>query len=258
MSWRQQDLRAARTLKTKPLSGHSDKRDLRIAIAIFFLAAICSASSDVDSAGTALLSLDAHDRAQLESGQILFRRVRSPSRNVIGGIVMGVIDAPADAVWKALNDFNRFETFMPRISTSFLVDQLALQELEKQASWKRDDLESVITRYRQEQIAADVFYFYNVLDMPWPIRDRYYLLEMTRERTNRRLLWHLVVGNVRFAEGSWSLEVWGGDNSRTLALYASHFNPGVALPRFVLRVAVDKTLPGIIEGVRRRVNERPR
>jgi hypothetical protein len=256
MSWHPQGPRAAPTRTSiLALPGHSGERGLHIIIAILFLAATCSAPTDAEGAGSGSLSLDAHDSARLDSGQILFRRMQSRSRNVIGGAVMGVINASADKVWEVLNDFNNFNTFMPRIRASFLVDQLALQEVEGRTSWKRKDLEAVIARYRNEKTASDVFYFYNVLDMPSPIPDRYYLLEMTRERRNRHLRWRLVAGNVRSAEGSWSLEAWGGDEPRTLALYTSYSNPGIVLPHFAVRIAIDKTLPGVIEGVRRRVNE---
>jgi hypothetical protein len=213
--------------------------------------------------GLALLSspvlakeaLDGTAARAVAGGRIVVLTSQPPAPGLVGGTAVGLVDAPVDATWEALNDFNRFAAFMPRMRVAQLVDTAALPQVTARAHWERGALETLLARHPLDRPRDERFYFYNVLDAPFPLGDRWYLLEMQRDAISHTICWTLVTGNLKATQGGWRLRPWPADPRRTLAEYTSYSDTGLPLPAFVVRAGVNTTLPGVIRGLRRRLAE---
>jgi hypothetical protein len=158
-------------------------------------------------------------------------------------------------VWTVLCDYNNYHKFFPRIPVTFVVDEGALNEIRKKEEWKRAEFEALISKYRLEEPSSDTFYFYNVIDMPFPFPDRWLLFKEERDSEQYIMYWKMIYGNMRITDGSWELEQSDSNSSETLAIYTTYSKSLVSIPVFIMNIAFNNTLPDIIQGLKRRVSE---
>jgi hypothetical protein len=189
----------------------------------------------------------------LDSGEILVSRLEDGSKNLISGRAAGIIDAPVDRVWAVLSDYNNYQKFMPRLTETYMVDAGVINELKSRKDWTRDQFEALLDSYRTDEVREDGFFFYNVMDMPFPFPDFWFLLKMERNPSLHSFNWTMVYGNMLVNEGSWELKSYGEDSSKTIALYETSSDPGVYVPEVLQKLALKSTLPDIIKNLRRRV-----
>ncbi|MCI0672585.1 MAG: START domain-containing protein [Myxococcaceae bacterium] len=154
----------------------------------------------------------------------------------------GLIDAPPEAVWKALWDHDNYVRTMPYTQES-----------------------RVLAREQEGRVV----YFYSVISPPlvsW--RDFVLRVEDESPRSEGqgvlRLRWTAVHGKlpersgivrVRVNDGSWVLEPRDG-GKRTFATYLVHMDPGGTLPKFVVNHANSTAVPDIFRAIRRVVARR--
>ncbi|HEB29601.1 MAG TPA: hypothetical protein ENI15_01835 [Spirochaetes bacterium] len=100
---------------------------------------------------------------------------------LLHGSVEGVIQAPRDTVWRVLSDYNNYYKFFPGMPVTFIVDEGTLNDILKKQDWKRAEFEALISNNRLEAPVADTFYFYNVIDLPFPLTDRWLLFKVERD-----------------------------------------------------------------------------
>jgi len=186
-------------------------------------------------------------------GAVVTKVERMPGSGTRCGEVAGIIDAPRERVWKIISDYNAHKDFMPNILESFMIRPEAL-ELVKEAS-PRDlpRLEDQLRKYRTDDIVGDIVYFYGMGDFPWPMADRRYILKIVRDRERYTIHATMVIGQMKVNESSWELKPYGPDGSKTVAKYTILLDPGIPVPGFMLNIAVNSTLPEVIEVVRRRL-----
>jgi hypothetical protein len=189
---------------------------------------------------------------RLARGEIVVTRLPSQHNGVLGGESRGVIAAPLDQVWSVLNRSGEFADYMPSFLVSWLIDRAAMDEVEPGRRWHRAEFEEAVAEYRLADWPGDTVLFYNVLDMPFPVSDRWYLLEMTRDTAEHTIRWSQLVGNLKLTDGSWQLVPWL-DGRHTLATYTTVSDPGIALPGFALDMGLNQSLPGVIRALRKRV-----
>ncbi|MCX6841979.1 MAG: hypothetical protein NTX53_06860 [candidate division WOR-3 bacterium] len=189
---------------------------------------------------------------RLARGEIVVTRLPAAHKGVLGGQSRGVVAAPLDRVWAVLNRSCEFADYMPNFLESWLIDRAAMADVGERHSWQRDQLEVTMEEYRLVDWPGDTVLFYNVLDMPFPVSDRWYLLEMTREPAEHLIRWSQLVGNLKSTDGSWQLVPWL-DTGHTLATYTTISEPGIELPGFILDIGLNQSLPGVIKALRKRV-----
>lgn len=102
-------------------------------------------------------------------------------------------------------------------------------------------------------------YFYGHLEVPWPLRDRWYIVRVVWDESQGAghlytCSWSLLIGNLREYRGEWRVEPFG--ENRTRLTYRVVTDPGGLAPKFLVEEFSTKTLPQIIAGVRRRVASR--
>ena len=188
-------------------------------------------------------------------GDILVIKLESAERNLVSGRAVGVVDAPVDTVWEVLSDYNNYQNFLPRLDVTYMVDKDVMGEFSINEVWTRSEFESLLSRYRTDRIQGERLYFYNVLDIPFPMADLWFLLDIKRNPRMHSFSWKLVYGNMQRNEGSWELKPCGRDNSKTLASYTTTSDPGVYVPQFLESFALRSTLPNTIKGLRKRARQ---
>lgn len=188
---------------------------------------------------------------RLARGEIVVKRLPAAHKGELGGRSQGVIAAPLDRVWAVLNRSGEFADYMPNFLASWLIDRSVQPEVICRGDWHRGQLERLLAVHRLGDWSGDTVLFYNVLDMPFPVSDRWYLLEMWRDRETYTIGWNQLVGNLKTTRGSWELSPWA--YGQTLATYTTVSIPGIALPRFLLEIGLNQSLPEVIRGLQNRV-----
>src|SRR5262249_27419377 len=146
----------------------------------------------------------------------------------IGVLVMGLVEAPPDRVWKVMADCEEQDEFMPRILHSAVKD--------------RD---------------GDSHTCELVVDLPFPLEDA---RTETRQHVRRlpdggyQRSWELLPGDwsYRRDRGSWSVHPYAAGNS-SLLVQRLDLLLKAAVPEWILRAAHTRQAPATFEAIRARV-----
>ena len=155
---------------------------------------------------------------------------RAGGGRVNEGCGVGVVEAPLQAVREVIDAAADFDEFMPRV------------------------LESEV-----EPVAPGVYLNRQVLDMPYPVRDRRYTVRVATGAVETGLgpgwqaRWTYVPGsgNVRESAGSWTLIPVSAE--RTVVVYRLRTDPGGRLPAWLVDLAARRSLRQVLQAVRQRV-----
>ena len=163
------------------------------------------------------------------AGQILIQLTDYPGSNAKEGCVVGWIPAPPEAVMAILRDAASYDEYMPRVERSDVTTGSGGEVLNQQ-----------------------------MLDLPFPIGDRYFTIRLTEDRSDDgtyRLDFSYVkdTGNIKDTHGHWLVEPWRGGSRATYVLWT---DPGGALPKWAVNRASRRTLPDVVAALRDRVRER--
>lgn len=183
------------------------------------------------------------------SEEITVTRLATEKPQVLAGRVSGPINAPVERVWEILNDFNRYAEFLPRHLKCWVLDPQAVTEVALPSGLKPAQAEARLKSYRSSEVDADTVYTYNLLDLPLPIGQRWYVLAVVRDPSRYQLSWHQVAGNLVATTGSWRLREQG---DRTIATYTTFSDVGFPVPGFLITLGLKQTLPDVIRALRRR------
>jgi uncharacterized protein YndB with AHSA1/START domain len=183
-----------------------------------------------------VLALDASaappagERRETPTGAVWVQMVPSGKGRPKEGIGHGVIDAPAERVYRALVDYRHWEEFMPFLERS-------------DARPQPDG--SVLSAQR--------------LELPPPLGRRHYEIRARHrvEETARGKVWRVEwssvpgSGNVAGHHGSWTLLSQG--SGRTFATCRLYTDPGGSIPHWAVNRGTSETLPWIFHGLRQHV-----
>jgi len=169
--------------------------------------------------------VDAAMKSRLEGGDVIVSLEPVPGAPAPRIVVLAVIDAAPEAVWKHVSDPASHEQFMPRVKRS--------EEL-----WREGDENRMRT----------------TIDMPFPLKN---LTATTKgkhtivpgERWERA--WKMESGDYVSNEGSWVLTPFSA--GRTLVRYAAIVYPKVPIPKMIQGAVQEKAMPKMIEALRERV-----
>jgi len=177
-------------------------------------------------------TLTEEQRSALDRDEILVHLVAISGTPVKKATAVAVVDASPEQVFRVLTDYDSFTQFMPYC---------------KKVQVQKADGDQSQVRFE--------------LDFPWPIGDRYYVLELTdrRERKGESVVlasrWTYVPdsGNINDTYGSW--EVWPYNDGESFVRYTVFTDPGGRVPGWAANMATDVAVPSVIEGLRKRVRE---
>ena len=199
---------------------------------------------------------------RLASGEILVSCNDVSGSKAKQGEARGVVDAPPAEVWRVITEVDHFQEFMPRTLKSQTVAPEQLKEVLNARPTSASQVEGILGP-KSANSQADrtsgrqwVVYLYSLLDFPWPVQSRWYIIKISNDETqaeNHRYLssWSLQIGNLKENRGEWRLESFG--DHKTLVTYQLISDPEVSLPAFLVKRGTSITLPQVIASVRQRV-----
>lgn len=188
----------------------------------------------------------------------------------VWAVMDGVVEAPPEVVWRLFiyaNDWKRYG--LPDLIDCRAVDENVLKQVKDKK--KAEDfyaalggrvIDPVATRQSRAKWSNYTFQYY---DMPWPVSDKWFIIQNSADETRSaegafKTTWENRAGNVRTMKGRLTIEPFEGDEKRTLLHYRVEVDPGSALPRFLLKYGVKKSLPSAMRVIRResiRLRDKP-
>jgi hypothetical protein len=220
---------------------------IRLAIALSVVSpALWSSSIEYKNFDTTTLQ-------KLAEGEIFSYIQLLPNSKTHRCELMGLIQAPIQTVWNVISDYSRYHEFMPRTPVTFLVDPEALNSRQEKniANWNQ--FEKELMDFRVNEYGDNPFYFYNRFQMPFPLKDRHYILKIERFPEIFRSQWNEILGNTRVNRGSWTLVSFEEKPGTTLAIYSLDVDTGLPLPPKIMQTAMKK-LPEIIRSLRQHIH----
>ncbi|MBW1972263.1 MAG: hypothetical protein JRI44_05455 [Deltaproteobacteria bacterium] len=199
--------------------------------------------------------------SRLKAGEIISFSENVKGTKVKRGTVIGVINTPPEIVWQIIKDNSHFKEFMPQTLESMIVSPETLKEILKKQLKKSEEIERLIREnslkssfYRSSKNKYTI-YFYSLLDFPWPINNKWYIIKINRDETRAyahiyRDSWDMVIGNLKTNQGFWFIEPYG--EKSTKVTYQLLTDPGGSIPKFFIDMGVKVTMPNVIKAVKKR------
>lgn len=168
-----------------------------------------------------------------------------------------VVKASPEAVWSYLIRFNDYSKFMPRVIESLFISEDGIRAIQGAGTRNANKLRSVARKYKIEPSRKMggkwEGYVFMVLDTPFPVENRWYVLKAVQDETRSRehiyrRCWNLVIGNIESAEGCWTLKP-GEETSETLASYEDVVNPGGNVPEWAAKMGANQTVPQMFKSL---------
>jgi ribosome-associated toxin RatA of RatAB toxin-antitoxin module len=167
-------------------------------------------------------NLDWLDRAALDAGGIQVELLRG-NPSLPAEIRLAVeIDAAPEFIWEVLKDCDAAPEYVPNVQACRRIEQL-------------------------DEGRAEVFVQTIKPMFFMPSFEHVFRLDYT---PHSRIDAQRVSGPIELLQGSWQLVPQ--DNGRTLLLYELALDPGMPIPRFLVRATLKRDLPRVLEGVRER------
>jgi hypothetical protein len=190
---------------------------------------------------------------KLVRGEIISSVEQLPDSETHKCQTMGIVYYPIEEVWKILGEYNSYAEFMPHTSVAFLVNPDVIGSFKNLEISDWDQFEKEIEKHKISQFDNSPFYFYNRFNIPWPWKDRHYILKMERNDKEYFSHWIEIIGNTKVNRGSWKLMPFRGNNLKTLAVYTLITDPGINLSPGLSKLGTRISLPGVIKALRKRL-----
>ena len=196
-------------------------------LALAALLCACFAAT-VAAEPPAARQLTAAETERLAAGKKI---VRVTSGDTNRAEVVGVVDAPPEAVWRVIADYDAYEAWFP------------------------DQEEARVLSREGEMVTLE-----GTVSMPFPFADRSFRIrdrQLTRQvegQTHYYDSWTYVKdsGNIEDTTGFWYVSPFQGDVNRSVVRLVILADFGVPLPDFVISWGTRRSLPRIIDRLRER------
>jgi hypothetical protein len=168
-------------------------------------------------------------RARLAAGEILVTLESEPDHKLKRGVALARVEAPAERVFEVVTDHQGFARFLPFVAQA---------EVRSPNPAAATDTSLVV---------------YQLLDLPFPLSDRHYEVEIDRLAEAARCFesrWQYVPGsgNIDDTFGRW--EVLADGDASTLLAYVVWVDPGGLIPAWAYNWASRRALPRLLTSVR--------
>jgi len=174
----------------------------RAAMAMLFLSALLIS-------GSLGRELTREDWAKLKKGEIV-KEVRREGGTQSGSWSVKVFRHPPERMWKAICSLELYDKYMARTTVSVLLDEAVKDKAVADPSLSADELEKFFADmkpgYRRHHPDGTwTVYSYQRNALPWPVGDRWVLLEITHDDKRMIQTWRRLAGNIKEDYGSWKL-----------------------------------------------------
>jgi len=177
-----------------------------------------------------------------------------------------VIEAPPELIWKLWIETNNWGTYrIPFLRDSRTVTEEIATAVgsTQQADKFYQILDGRVFDSNADRREGKVWssYFFQYYNVKWPFTDRWTICKVSNDERESdkgiyKAQWSHVAGNVRTLEGTLLLEPFEGNRKRTYMDYRLESDPGGFIPKFLVKVAVEKSMPAAIKAIRREALKR--
>ncbi len=181
-------------------------------------------------------NVDASAARRLLRGEVLVEAHPVPGWKTPQLVTRAVINLPPEQVWRAIDQSDRYSTFLPRVKESAEL----MRKLVPDDSAEDGTTEELLTRIK--------------VHMPFPLPD---FVSTTRARHTVKpgrewiRAWVLEEGaHYRRNQGNWLLRPLDDDPGRTYAVYTLHVETKMPIPKRVENAVQGRAMSGLIEAIR--------
>lgn len=196
--------------------------------------------------------LTPENRARLDQGEIIRQCEREPGTQS-AGYAIGVFQVPLETMWPALVSLPLYDEFVERTTVSVLLDEKTKAQVVASGLDNADAVEKLFVGNDPNFSKPDpanpehtIVYSYQRNTFPWPVSDRWVLLEMNHDPQNHIQTWKRLAGNIREDHGVWRLLSYGPD--RTLGYLEIHVDLAIPATGFFTDFAMNLSLPETYRG----------
>ncbi len=171
------------------------------------------------------------DHAALGGGKIMVQLKSVKGSPVKQAVSIAVLEASPAAVYSVLLDYELHGKFMPYVKETKILGK-----------------EGGKTRVRY------------MLDFPWPVGNRFYVLRMfgeTRQEEGAKIYvsrWAYEPGSGNVTDCYGSFEVVAYGQKKTLLRYTCFMDPGGSIPKWTLNLSTTRGVTKVIQNLRKRLN----
>lgn len=166
-------------------------------------------------------------KERLATGEVIVTTKQVAGSTVAAVTAMAVINATPARVWAVVENCNDYSKTM-------------IRTLESKELWRKGN-----------KVRCKV-----TIDMPFPLSDLTATtdaIHTVKAGKKYKRAWSLVTGDYAHNSGSWTLVPFDDTGKTTLAIYKVHAVPNVPIPEGIQRAAQRKSLPNLMENLRKQV-----
>jgi hypothetical protein len=180
----------------------------------------------------------------LKKGEIV-REAKKEGGTQCGAWSAGFFQHPPALMWKVVSSLELYDEYMDRTTVSVFLDEAAKDRVVKSGAADADEVEKLFAGMKPgyKKVAPDgkwTVYSYQRNSFPWPVNDRWVLLEITHDDKAMLQTWKRLAGNIKEDHGSWLLAAAEGG---TLAQNDIHIDLDIPATGPFTAFALDVTLP---------------
>jgi quinol monooxygenase YgiN len=170
-------------------------------------AALCLLALAVYAEGT--LKLTDAQWAELRAGKII-KTVRKEEGTQSYAWSVKRMNHSADLMWKVICDLESYDEYMDRCTVSRNLDQKTRDAIVKQNMTDPEAIQKLFAAMQPgyKRVNSDgtcTVYSYQRNKFPWPLVDRWVLLEITHDDKAMKQSWRRLAGNIQQDYGSWKV-----------------------------------------------------
>ncbi|MBI1909073.1 MAG: hypothetical protein HYS22_02760 [Deltaproteobacteria bacterium] len=191
----------------------------------------------------------------------------------------GLIPADPEQVWLLVTDFNHWKDIFPHVMVSQEVSPPVLDQIRQ--TLKTGPLPDEVLeawRSRLEKIKEGSWwvggaplggtpfwegYLFEIYDFPWPVTNRWAVNRLVMDETGvmmrqYQLHWTMLIGTFKQSEGYFKIGPYGKNSRLTDFVVYMKNDPGLRVPKTLLKMGSHLSLPNVVRGVRNEVSRQKR
>jgi len=185
--------------------------------------------------------------AKVKAGEIV-KEVKKEGGTQSGAWSAGMFNHPPELMWEVICSLELYDDYIERTTVSVFLDEGAKQKVVAAGDKKADEVEKLFEGMKPGYVKKHddgtwTVYSYQRNKFPWPLNDRWILLEITHDDKAMRQTWKRLAGNIKEDYGMWKLDPLPGDPKKTIAQNEIHIDLDIPATGPFTAFAMDVTLP---------------
>jgi hypothetical protein len=194
--------------------------------------------------------LTKEDLSALQKGEIV-KDIFKEEGTQSGSWSVKIVDCKPELFWAAISAFEDFDELIERTTVSVLLDEKIKDKVVAAGDLNADEAELLFSGNKPgyKKTSPDgkwTVYSYQRNEFPWPVSDRWVLLEITHDEKAMIQTWKRLAGNMKEDYGSWKLKPT--EDGKTFATNEIHIDLDIPATGPFTAFAMEVTLPDTYTG----------